>query len=128
MFKNKLDRVIGEELNLRVTLPKAHDSSDEVPVTSIELNGKRYIREDLIEDKTEESPISLDGSYVQVMQNENATTIITKDFTLIRHKEGRMWIVDKHGIRLSKDGALMEIEQCVDEDGSLYAGRAMYDR
>ncbi|KGL44496.1 hypothetical protein [Listeria newyorkensis] len=115
MFKNKLDRVTEEEIQLKFELNGLGDDY----VGPVYLNGHRYIREDLIEDKTEESPMAYDGSYVQVMQNEDTTTIITKDFTLIRGKEGHMWIVDKEGIRFSKNGSLINTECAVDENGRL---------
>lgn len=138
MFKNKLDRDKGEEIQYVthdghvVYLVDLYGNSlpvdpDDIKVVEVSGSKKRYIREDLIEDKTEESPMAYDGSYVQVMQNEDTTTIVTKDFTLIRGKEGHMWIVDKEGIRLSRDGCLIEVEQCMDKDGRLYAGHRMYE-
>ncbi|RQW65467.1 hypothetical protein DUK53_16070 [Listeria sp. SHR_NRA_18] len=118
MFKNKLD---GAIYSAELHESSLFNGNEDVEVVVLSGGSKRYIREDLIEEKTEESPIAYDGSYVQVMQNEDATTIITKDFTLIRGKEGHMWIVDKEGIRFSRNGSLINTERAVDENGRLFA-------
>lgn len=98
---------------------------EKIKVVEFLNSSKRYIREDLIEDKTEESIENEDARVgliddIEQLTNDDCKIIATKNGIFIHCGNGSLAILHREGLFLSNDGNPMDITQVMDKDGNLY--------